>query len=212
MLPTAHEAAAWYLDVARATLDAGGSLDVDAVLALRELAPGDPLVAEAVERLDAALPGPPAEGLLARAQDTAAAFAIAVESQDQTRARQIVDDLETDLLAAFRPGQSLGSVEADVAIASLLLDFWDLGRQLPHAMMAEELMRIMLRVHWDGQPELPFAARAEAARTLLRLHRSPQSRPEYYDHGIAILHDLAGCYRQQGFRAAPYVRALQLIS
>lgn len=212
MLPSAHEAAAWFVDTARASLDAGGSLDLDAVLVLRTLAPDDPVVARAVERLPAGGEGPAAGELAARARYTAAALVMAAESRDEERARAVVDDFETDLLGALRPGRSLGTFEADVAVASVLLDCWELGHQLPHAMMAEELMLIIRRVYWPERDRLPFPALAEAARSLLRLHRSPQAKPEYYDNGVALLHDLAATYRQHGLAAAPYVLALRLIS
>lgn len=210
-LPPAREAAGWLIETARQALAAGDRIDLDTVLALRALAPRDPVVAMAIDRLDSRDEDVAANSLAAKARHTSAALMIALESNDQEFGRQVVSDFETDLLSVFRPGRSLGAFEDDVAMASLLLDVWEAGRQLPHQMMAEELMRIALREYWRDRHQLVFAVRSEAARTLARLYRATD-KPEYYDYAVALLRDFADTYQQHGLAAARYVLALQVIS
>jgi len=211
VLPDAADAAAWLIETARDALARGDRVDLDAVLALRALAPAHPVVAQAVDRLDTQHESAPGDGLAAQTRRVAAALRLAVDARDENLARRVVSDLETELLGIYRPGHSLGSFDSDVTMASLLLDVWELGAQLPHQMMAEELMLIALRVHWDHRHDAPFTVRSEAARTLARLHKSTGKR-EYHDHAVTLLADDSGTYRDHGLEAAQYVLALQVIS
>lgn len=210
VLPDPAAAVAWLLDTARAALAAGTRFDVETVLVLRAIAPDAPEVAEAVERLSPDDAAEPAGDLGERARRAAASFRLALAAGDETRARGLVSDVETELLTAYRPGRSLG-LDADVAMASLLMDFWDAGRQLPHQMMAEELMLIARRVHWPRIGTASLRTRSDAARTLARLHRSTQN-PDYERSAVALLCDLAHTFRDHGMDAAHYVLALQAIS
>lgn len=211
VLPAAADAAAWLVDTARAALAAGAALELDTVLVLRALAPDRALVAQAVERLAAREARHADDDLAARARDIALAVRIALDDGDEELGRQIVGDLESDLLGRYRPGRSLGSVEADVAMASLLLDVWDAGHQLPHQMLAEELMLVALRVYGPRCGGAAFPVRSEAARAFARLHRAT-GKPEYHRHASALLADFSGTYRDHGLAAARYVLALQALA
>jgi hypothetical protein len=207
-LPSAAEASAWLLEAARAALAAGRPIDLDTVLVLRALAPDDPIVSQAIARLDAQADG--GADPAARARHVAAAIRLALDAGDEDRARRLVTDLETELLGVYTPGEGLGSLDADVATASLLLDIWDAGRQVPHQMMAEELVLSALRTHWHEMPAAALPVRAEAARTLGRLYEST-GRAEYYDHAVALLLEVGDTYRDSGLAAARFVLALHAL-
>lgn len=208
-LPSAPEAAVWLLDTARQTLARGEAIDLDTVLALRALAPADPVVSAAIERLDRET-DPPVR-LAARVGHLAAALTMARDGGDDAAGREVVDELEAEILRRFRPGQSLGEPADDIAVASLLLDIWDAGQQLPHQMLAEELMLIARRAHWPARAALPLAAAAEWARTLRRLFHAT-SKPEYLADAEVLLGERAATFREHGVGAARYVLALQTIS
>lgn len=208
LLPSAAAAATWFVEAARAAVEAGERLRPDAVRLLMALAPGDPVVALAIERLDEG--DGPADSLETLARATSETLRAAVEARDAAQARAAVTHLETEILTAFRPGNGLGRFEDDVAVAAALLDAHDVGGDEAHLMMAEELALTALRRWWPERARYSLAVNCGAAVMLTRL-AAHTGKPEYRARARDALLAFAATYREHGVGAAPFVSALQAI-
>ncbi len=205
MLPSADAAEAWFVDTARAAVRAGERLDADAVRLLMALAPGDPLVAVAIETLSAA----PAT-LAAYARDATLRLRDAVTARDEAAARETVTALETEVLRVYRPSHGLARFEDDVAVALAMLAAYDVGADEAHLMMAEELILGVVRREWPRRGEHGLAANADAAVALAVLAERT-GKAEYRERALEVMRGYAGSYQDHGVRAAPYVAALRMI-
>lgn len=203
-LPSAQSAAAWFVQTARAALEAGERLDLDSIRTLLDVAPADPVVRTAIERL---VPGPSGDRLRARARDTSWLLRMARASHDEAMAREAVTTLELQILAAYRPGHGCGRFEDDVAVAAAMLDAHEVGGDPAHQMMAEELMLVALRRYWPDRGGYAIDVNAEAAIVFSRLEKL-----EYRPYAVEALGAYAGTYQQHGLQAALYVLALHVIS
>ena len=141
-LPLLDDAAAWFVATAKAALDAGERLDAAAVSLFIALCPTDPVATVAIERLDEPAP---ARTLLALARYASDALQIDARRRDEAAARDAVTLLEEEVLRRYKPGYGLGNFEEDAAVASAMLQAFDVGRDPAHVMMAEELALTALR-------------------------------------------------------------------
>lgn len=149
--------------------------------------------------------------------------------------------LERVVLAAYRPGGGVahyydghawerGLLGDQVRAASALVDAAMRTGQLPHLMMAEELMQYAIRTMWDEReggffdralPQRssrdyglvrmrlkPLALNCEAARVLARL-ASAAEKSEYRPRAWQAIASQTGSYRQQGLMAAAYALAVR---
>jgi hypothetical protein len=214
VLPPAHEAGAWFVATARAAIESGVRLDAPAVELLISLAPGDPMVATAIEGVDPE-PGTrnlePGTSVAAAARRASAQLRVAIADRDEPLARATVTSLELEVLQVYRPVHGLGCFEDDVAVAAAMLDAYDIGGDETHLMMAEELLLGVLRRYWRDRLRHPVRVNCEAAVALARLAMHP-GKQSYRDHALEVLHGYAGTYRALGLEAAPFVSALHLIS
>jgi uncharacterized protein YyaL (SSP411 family) len=208
LLPSAPEAAAWFVEMARAAMSAGARLDPASARLLIALAPGDPLLPAALDAIEVADHAGP---LASAAHRTSEALRLAVATGDEALAREAVTRLEDEVLQAFRPSLGLGCFEDDVAVAAAMLDAHEVGGDATHLMMAEELMLGVLRRDWSVRGAAPLASGAEAALVLARLAELTGT-PEYRTRAIEALEPFAGSFRAHGLAAAPFVSALQAIS
>jgi uncharacterized protein YyaL (SSP411 family) len=227
LLPFAEDAAAWFVETARAAVASGERLDADAVQLLMTLAPGDSAIPIAIERLaletgttkqeprtENREPGTGKQepGTLAgHAREAIARLREAVVARDEAAAREIVTALELEVLGRYRPSHGLDGFENDIAVALAMLAAYDIGADESHLMMAEELMLGMIRREWAGRAEYDIAANCEAAVALAAL-AARTGKPEYRDRALEVMRGYAATYRELGMRAAPYVSALQVIS
>lgn len=208
-MPSREEAASWFLEIAREAVRSGDRLDADAVRLLMALAPGDPIVAIAINQL--ADEAEPPSTLAEAAHAAVASLRQAVLARDGALARQTVTALETEVLRAYRPSLGLGRCADDVAVSLALLAAFDVGGDEAHLMMAEELMLGVLRREWPHRAEHGLAVNCDAAVALAALH-ARTGKAEYRARALEILDGYAVEYRALGVRAAPYVSALQMIS
>lgn len=206
LLPSAEDAAAWFVETARAAVASGERLDADAVQLLMALAPGDPIVAVAIETVIA---GP--ESLAGYARDAATRLREAAAARDETAAREIVTALELEVLRVYRPAQGLASFENDIAVALAMLAAYDVGADEAHLMMAEELLLGVIRREWSERTRHDLAANCEAAVALTAL-AAHTGKSEYRERALEVMHGYAASYRDRGVGAAPYVSALQVVS
>lgn len=205
LLPLADDAAAWFVEAARAAVAAGERFDASAVELLMLLAPGDPSVALAIESVTVEPPT-----LAAYAREAVRGLRDAVAAGDEAAAREIVTMLETELLRVYRPSHGLGGFCDDVAAALAMLAAYDVGADDAHLMMAEELMLGVIRREWAGRAEHGLDANCEAAIALAALAERT-AKDEYRGRAFEVMRDHAASYRDHGVHAAPYVRALRLI-
>jgi uncharacterized protein YyaL (SSP411 family) len=205
LLPTADDAAAWFVETARAAVVSGEHLDARAVELLMSLAPGDPFVAAAIDAITAE----PAT-LAGYAREATRDLREAVAARDEAAARQIVTALETEVLRVYRPSHGLGCFEDDVAVTLAMLAAYDTGADEAHLMMAEELMLGVIRREWAGRAQHGLDANCEAAISLTALAERT-GKAEYRDRALEVMREYAASYRDHGVRAAPYVFALRVI-
>ena len=111
LLPSAEDAAAWFVDTARAAVASGERLDARAVQLLMTLAPGDPAIGDAIDRVI----DEPAT-LAGYARDATTRLREAAGAHDENAAREIVTALELEVLRAYRPSQGLAGLENDAAV------------------------------------------------------------------------------------------------
>jgi uncharacterized protein YyaL (SSP411 family) len=208
VLPSAADAAAWFVETAHAAALSGAPLDAGAVQLFIALAPEDTAVPMAIESAHA----PAERGALADvARSATTRLREAVAAHDEAVARETVTALETEVLGGYRPGRGLGRFEDDVSVALAMLTAYDVGADETHLMMAEELMIGVTRRYWERRMEYGLAANCEAAVALAAL-ASLTGKPEYHERALEVMHGYADTYRDLGVGAAPYVSALQLIS
>ena len=205
-LPSADDAAAWFVEAARAAVASGARLDEDAVRLLMALAPGDPIVSAAIDAV-ATQPGT----LAGYARDAATRLREAARARDEPAARQIVTALELEVLRLYRPSHGLAGFESDVAVALAMLAAYEVGADEAHLMMAEELMLGVIRREWDRRTEHDLAANCAAALALAALAVHTDTS-EYHERALEVMRGYAATYRDHGVSAAPYVSALQVIS
>lgn len=238
LLPSAGDAAAWFVETAHAAVRSGARLDADAVQLLMSLAPDDPVVPVAIDRL-ASDPRPartsepgtgnpehgtgnlergtrnPERGtdvsLAEVARHATTRLRDVVAAGDEAAARETVTALETEVLRVYRPARGLGRFEDDVAVALAMLAAYDVGDDQTHLMMAEELMLGVVRRDWTSRADRGLAANCEAAVALAAL-ASRTGKAEYRERAFEVMLGYAATYRELGVDAAPYVSALQAIS
>jgi uncharacterized protein YyaL (SSP411 family) len=107
----------------------------------------------------AAGPGPARVLTDANAATVSAMLRAAHAFGDDRLAARAVRTLEDVLLANYRPGEGVGHCGGGVrglltdnlAMAAACLDAWEAAAQMPHRMMAEELVHYVLRTMWDGE-------------------------------------------------------------
>lgn len=206
VLPPLREAETWFIDAARRAVRRGERLDAAALSLVLTLAPHEAFVRGAIDAVDAASAG---HGLAALAHEVLECLARGEEAPEL--ARDAVSALEERILPAYVPGRGLGCLEDDVAVAHAMLAAYQYGRDETHLMMAEELMRTAVRRRWPELPELPLAPVCEGAVVLDALGRAT-GNPEYSAAARSALEAFASSYRELGWRAAPFVRALKMIS
>jgi hypothetical protein len=218
VLPSARDAADWFVAAARTAVDAGEPLDADAVRLLMALAPGDPVLLRAIDAVseDAVVENTASDTLASHAREAVAQLRAAVAARDETRARETVTALETEVLRVYQPRRGLGRFEDDVAVALAMMAAYDVGADETHLMMAEELMlgvtRRQLAQRMQENHRLDHLAwNCEAAVALAALAARTQKN-EYRERALEVMHDYAASYRTLGVRAAAYVSALQMIS
>jgi uncharacterized protein YyaL (SSP411 family) len=151
-------------------------------------------------------------------------------------ARAAVTSLERVLVATYKPGEGVAHWAHGQALRGLLTDQVHAAWALLHLheatgsdtypMLAEELMRTVLRTHWDedlggfrdhapsaddvglmADPVKPLALNGLAARVLTRLARLT-GRDELQRIAEATLASLTGSYRNHGLAAAAYAAAI----
>jgi uncharacterized protein YyaL (SSP411 family) len=205
LLPSAADAAAWFVETARAAVASGVRLDARAVQLLMALAPGDPAIGEAIE----AVSDEP-DTLAGYARDATTKLREAAEAHDEHAARAIVTALELEVLRAYRPSQGLAGLENDAAVALAMLAAYDIGADEAHLMMAEELMLGVIRREWGERTRHDLAANCEAAVALAAL-AAQTGKAEYRERALEVMRGYAATYREHGVAAAPYVSALQVI-
>lgn len=208
VLPPAHDAAAWFVETARAAVASGERVGAGAVRLLMALAPGDPAIAAAIDRLEE--PEDTAT-LAAYARAALEHLREAARGRDEALARETVTGLEAEVLRAYRPSHGLGSFEDDAAVALAMLAAYDIGADEAHLMMAEELVLGLLRRDWHRRGERDVCANCEAAVALAALAEHT-GKAEYRHRALEVMTGYAATYRSLGLRAAPYVSALQVIS
>jgi uncharacterized protein YyaL (SSP411 family) len=208
VLPSAREAAAWFVDTARAAVASGERLDAEAVRLLIALAPGDPILVAAIDAVE-----PSAlelETVAAKAREATAQLRDAVAARDENRARETVTALELEVLRAYHPRAGLGRFEDDVAVALAMLAAHDVGGDEAHLMMAEELMLGAMRRYGADRDRHSLAVNCDAALALAAL-AGRTGKSEYHERALEIVRAFADSYRGLGVRAAPYISALQMI-
>jgi uncharacterized protein YyaL (SSP411 family) len=206
LLPSADDAAAWFVDTARAAVASGARLDARAVQLLMTLAPGDPAIGDAIERVI----DEPAT-LAGYAREASTRLREAADAHDENAAREIVTALELEVLRAYRPAHGLAGLENAAAVALAMLAAYDIGADEAHLMMAEELMLGVIRREWPGRMQQDLAANCEAAVALAAL-AVETGKAEYREHALEVMRGYAATFRNHGIGAAPYVSALQVIS
>jgi uncharacterized protein YyaL (SSP411 family) len=205
LLPSAHDAATWFVETARAAVASGERIDARGVQLLMALTPGDPIVSAAIETVaDEPLT------LAGYAREAIDRLHQAVAARDEAAARAIVTELELEVLRVYRPSHGLDGFENDVAVALAMLAAYDVGGDEAHVMMAEELMLGAIRRGWDDRLRYGMAANCDAAMALAAL-AACTDKPEYRERALDVMRDYAATYRDHGVRAAAYVSALQVI-
>jgi hypothetical protein len=171
------------------------------------LAPHEPFVAAAIEQVE---PLPPEEGLAAEAHRVSETLQSDAALVDPQLARDLVTRLEERILPAYRPGRGVGRLEDDVAVANAMTAAHRYGGDDTHLMMAEELMRSVVRRYWPELPRHPLRVLCEAAVVLDALAQQAE-QPEYKARAVEALDAAARTYKDLGWRAAPFVLALRMI-
>jgi hypothetical protein len=207
-LPSVRDAEAWFVGAARAAVESGERLDEVAAQLLVAIAPFEPWLGRAIDEVEASFEH---DGLAAIARDTVARFEHGKWKRDPQSARDAVTRLEDHMLASYRPGCGFASVEDDVAVARAMLVAYEFGRDQTHVMMAEELMLHVLRRYWQELASFPLHVACETAVVLDGL-ASATEKPEYHTRAVEALDAFADRYRDLGWRAAPFVLALKMIS
>jgi hypothetical protein len=207
VLPSLADATAWYVDAARAALDAGERLDAFALSLFITLSPGDERIGDAIARVEDALTPDP---LLALARQVCDCLPIHGGVADATLSRQAVTALEEEVLRRYRPGYGLGRFDHDAAVASALVRAFFAGHDAAHLMMAEELALTALRRYDVTDGPTALSAASEIAVVLWQL-AEPAEKPKYRDRARQTLTALSACYQQHGWRAAAFISALHAI-
>lgn len=202
MLPFPDEAAAWFVDTARAALRAGGRLDVAAVRLLMSLAPGDPAIGAAIDTMST-----PPPGLATQAREAVVRLREALAARDDAAARETVSALEAEVVRVYRPARGLDGFADDAAVALAMIAAYDVGADETHLMMAEELMLGVLRREWAHRGRHDMGANCDAAVALSAL-AARTGKAEYRDRALEVMNGYAATYRAHGVGAAPYVAAL----
>ena len=107
----------------------------------------------------AAGPGPARVLTDANAATVSSMLRAAQAFGDDRLAARALRTLEDVLLANYRPGEGVahcgggvrGLLTDNLAMAAACLDAWEAAAQMPHRMMAEELVHYALRTMWDGE-------------------------------------------------------------
>ena len=89
---------------------------------------------------------------------------------DERLAARALQTLEDVLLANYKPGEGVahcgggvrGLLGDNLAMAAACLDAWEAAGQMPHRMMAEELVQYTVRVMWDAGGGGGFLDRASS--------------------------------------------------
>lgn len=158
---------------------------------------------------------------------------------DQRLAARALQTLEDVLLANYRPGEGVahcgggvrGLLTDNLTMAAACLDAWEAGAQMPHRMMAEELVHYALRTMWDDdgggffdrapslsrddppavEPLKPFVLNCDAAVVLKRLAAETGDDILVTRAGEALA-SVAPYAVSHGPLAAHYLLAARLIS
>jgi hypothetical protein len=160
----------------------------------------------------------------ASVEDAAAAIGACLHAASLAQHRSLVpdaiDELETVIGRAYRPGEGVGALGGQVRAASTLLRAHSLTGRLPYAMLAEELILIAGRSPRMAPVDaVQFATLCESARVLCRLaalHDDPDYRraavvapaADYRRDAALLLADQDACARSFGADAAIYGVAL----
>jgi hypothetical protein len=204
-LPSVREAEQWFVDAARAAVEAGERLDDAATELVMALAPHETFIATAIEHVE---PASEEHGLAALAHHVSAA--LREPGTSAAEAGEAVTALEERILPAYIPGRGVGRIADDVAVAHAMADAHQYGRDETHLMMAEELMLSVVRRYWANLSAQPLPVVCEAAVVLEALARQAE-KPEYRERAIEALESVSGRYQDLGWRAAPFVLALRVI-
>lgn len=203
-----RDAEEWFAAAAGRAICAGERLDPLALALLVALAPHEGYVHAAIEQVE---PAPAEHGLAALAHEVSATLQSEAARADLAIARLAVTSLEERILPVYIPGRGVGRLEDDVAVAHAMLDAHRFGGDDTHLMMAEELMLSVVRRYWPELARHPLPVMCEAAVVLDALGRVAE-KPEYRARAVEVLEAFAGSYRDFGWRAAPFVLALEMIS
>ena len=144
-------------------------------------------------------------------------------------AAEAIDALERSVAGAYRPGEGMshrvgaspfvrGGLTDQVRSASTLLTAYMLTARLPYAMLADELMQLVVHAP-SGERDAPFAVTCEAARVFCRLaalHHDDEYRrtavlavdTDYVREATQTLEMLAPSVQELGVEAAPFGLAL----
>lgn len=224
-LPPVAETEQWFIDAARAAVEAGEQLDDVATELVVSLAPHETFISRAIEHVE---PVHEEQGLAALAHTVSAALRDALSnvepgtpnSEPRTwnlepgtwnlELRDAVTRLEEGILPAYIPGRGVGRLADDVAVAGAMADAHLYGGDETHLMMAEELMLSVVRRYWANLASQPLPVVCEAAVVLETLARQT-GNPQYRERAVEALEGVAERYRDLGWRAAPFVLALRVI-
>lgn len=206
-LPPVREAEHWFVEAATAAVRAGEHLDPLAVELVVALVPHAPFVAAAIEQVE---PLPDESTLAADAHRVCETLRSGDGRVDPQVARDLVTQLEERMLPAYRPGRGMGALEDDVAVAHAMAAAHRYGGDDTHLMMAEELMRSVVRRYWSELARHPLRVICEAAVVLDALAQQAE-QPEYKARALEALDAAARGYKDLGWRAAPFVIALRMI-
>jgi hypothetical protein len=208
--------------------------------------------ADVLEYVQSNLASGPGEGWRASEQSDGARFsdANAVMVSAALHASRVFDDgslrelalqsLESVLLSGYKPGQGVahnaggvrGLLTDQVAMTSAYLDAWDLTRDVPYQMMAQELAHFAVRTMWDAdgggffdrasleddndfgllaRRAKPFALNCQGAEALHRLSRAVEDE-EFGRYATATLDAMHRYAADQGPLAAHYLLARRVLS
>jgi len=211
----------WFIDAARAAVEAGERLDDVAAELVVALAPHETFIGRAIEQVE---PVHEEQGLAALAHDVSAALreALTPTLNREPRTPNVepgtwnlehgkrVTGLEERILPAYIPGRGVGQLADDVAVAGAMADAHLYGGDETHLMMAEELMLSVVRRYWTNLASQPVRVVCEAAVVLETLARQT-GNPQYRQRAVEALEGVSERYRDLGWRAAPFVLALRVI-
>ena len=159
--------------------------------------------------------------------------------EDVSLRQLALQSAETVLLASYRPGDGVahcrggvrGLVSDQIASAGAQLDAWDVTEDVPHQMMAQELVHCAIRTGWDPEqggffdrgPEAdaelalrenrlkPFVLNCEAAEVLHRLSQAVAD-DEFHRLAVSALDAVGPFAELHGPLAAHYLLARRSLS